>query len=439
VAPPRVAVITTVLIFSAQVVMAGVASLKNDLPLGAFALLAWALIAFGRKSTLYPAFCLCALAMLVGTKWTGVVLAAPLGLYLLWRCVRERMATLPALVAIVLCVPLLWWFSSAGDYISNYLRFGTPAPSPSWYANFSGGFAGLPGNLYRFVTTNFLDTFDPIAVGLDTFLKGQIWDAQVQATMHGKQIGYMAFNPSSTVATWGVAVLLVTGCCVAVLFSRTAPASIKIAAATALFYAGVLLFTFNYNTWINRYFIPAYVLGLLPTATCLAKLKIGRIAQLGAFAYMCFVSLHVLLFDYERNLVTTWVRSNDTKSSFVMEPFYAFSHLLDRDRLYFLGSRDNAEVYEAVRAAVDEGEGLAIFNGARGGDVPFLYPFIMRRDAANTFVINERYGQAWSHALCADVSYVLAYKARLTDPSYKKIYDFRERGETTLYERTGAC
>ena len=435
---PRIALAALYLVGICQPILVGATALKNGLALGVFALAAWYLIFYLPKSPCYPAACGLALAALVGTKWHGFLLAAPLGLCRLWQLAIGRRWSWPGLWVLACSLPALWVVASGEVYVDNLRHEGSLFPRPAFAEEAP---PSLPANLYRFAVTSALETFEvPIALA-DRKLRGAIWPRLQELTGGSKAWDY-ALLPSPLLSVYGITILLVIGACAASLFRRSCPRPVKAGAVIALVYLVLCLAVLRHLNSQNRYSIPTYVLGLLPAAYVAFDLGILRAARgrrllrLALAAYLVLTSGHVLLLTAEKPLLSLWVYKARDREYVRVESI--LSRFWDREALYLESWKGYRETFDFVRSRILPSDGLLVINRAAGNDAPYLYPFIMHRAAANTRVVSDRAGCRLDPDFPATFQYVLVYRGELGDPRYQIVHDYGgpgHPGRMLIYRR----
>jgi hypothetical protein len=413
-------------------ILLAMTSLKNDLALGCFAVLAWYCIFIRPNSVTYLAFSLLALCALVGTKWHGLFIVLPLGVGLVFQLIRTRRPDIKAIAVALLMSPSYWLVSSAGVYFDNLSRYGSPTPVPTYLRGQMVPLSHLPLNIYQFMSSTFMDTFDIPLYLIDSHLQWKIWSYLEEITAGGRGHGY-AFVVNSCVGGFGILLLFVLGSAVHSLVRRKDPLAVRAAAATALCYTILVLASIEYSSWINRYFLPSFMLGLIPAVRLVERLKLPRFAVPFIITYAFVMSLQALLLNQEKFLVPV---TNYTLDGFHYKYPAIYHDLLKRDRLYFNVWSGYVHIYEELSKEVQPSDGLIVYNPSVGGEnPPFLYPLIKDRSPANTRVINVRNGGQWDASLCPDFRYVLVYKGRLDDPHYEEVYSYDGDREMNLYRR----
>jgi hypothetical protein len=419
-------------ILTAQPILLAAASLKNDLAVGAFAFAAWWWIATQRRSAAYLPVSLLLFCALAGTKWQGAFAILPLSVFLLIRLCKTHRPSMLSLLLCVLCLPVFYLVSSADVYLANILYSQTPTPTPAWLAGQTHGLSELPVNLARFLVATVEDTFDLPFYFIDINSGWHIWPWLTYLSFGGKFYDYTVLTNSQHMSIFGLPLIVVMACSIFILLQRHQPLSVYAAAGTCLVYTLLILIFVRYDTWINRYFIPSFLLGLIPTCRLLGKSK-WRVPILWILMIFGLInSLQTLFLDEERLLVPFTQRFADGHF-YENDPIY--SRLLDRDNLYFEDWSGYWSIYQFFKSEVHVSDSLLFLNKATGGDVPFIYPFLRDREASNTRIINERYGKTWNHAFTDQFEYVMVYRGSLPDPSYDEIYSYPGGNDINIYRR----
>ena len=416
-------------------ILVAVTSFKNDLPVACFAVLAWYALFIRRNSSTYLPLGMLALAALAGTKWHGFFVIVPFGIGFLWQLCRTHRPDKTALFLAALAVPLCWIASSGQVYVDNFRQFGTPFPRPAWLTGQTLGWHHLPVNLYKFISSTFIDTFDVPLYLIDKQIGWKIWPNIEALTLHGKVYNY-AFLINSEFSAFGLVLLFALGCSAFILFRRKESFAVKMAGAGALAYALLVLCFIDYSSWTNRYFIAAYMLGLIPTVRLLGRMAFSKTIIMLAATYALLLSLQAVLLNQDKLLKGLhW--SMPAGQSYNMSPIWR--DFFKRDRLYFHVWGGYANIYDELQKDVQVSDSLVFINTAKDGQVPFLYPLIKDRAPANTRIINIRNGGAWDPSLCRDFRFVLIYKGAFGDPNYERIYAYDGENDMSLYRRKTAC
>jgi hypothetical protein len=387
-------------------ILLALTSLKNDLALGCFAVLAWYCICVRRNSVSYMAVGILSLCALIGTKWHGFFVLPPLGAVFLYQLIRTHRPDARAFAVTALMLPLYWYVSSANVYLDNLVHFHRLTPRPIWLASQTPHIKDVAINLYRFIVSSILDSFDVPFFLIDEHTGWKIWPVLQAISAGGKQYSY-AYIVNSEFSAFGISILFVLGVAVYSLCRSKDTPAVKCAAAAALFYTCAVLCFVPYSSWTNRYFLTGYLLALIPAVQIAARLKASKKIVILILAYAGLMSLQALLMDQERRLVPM-TQSAPDGSRIPLSTIYG--DLRDRDRLYFEVWSGYVHIYEELQKDVQLSDGLVFVNEAKDGDVPFLYPLIKDRSPANTRIINLRNSMTWDPQLCWDFPYVLVYK-----------------------------
>ena len=416
---------------AAAPVLVGVTSAKNDLALALFAFLAWYAIHSLRPSAAwYPAVCLLASAALVGTKWFGLLVAPLLLGCLGWQLARERAITRRAVLVTLLALPALWWVSSAETYLDNLRYDGQLCPVPPIPDHLRMPPGGFARNAASFAVNNALETFEvPLYVADYKYLDGRLWPHLKRLTFDGKAYTY-AVAPHSHIAAFGFPMLLVVGACVVAVVRRGVPGPVRASAAVALVYLVCCFESFAYSTWVNRYFLVTYVMGLLPLAHLTAAWRPGRAVRLLLAGWVAFVCYQSLAWNMEKPLVKRNLYYANVNQRY--EKPSIFPRLADRDRLYYVVWTGHEYVHDYLRANVAPADPLLIVNRYARDGVPFLYPHLKDRRPENTLIVSDRFGQAPPPGFEDRFEFVMVFDGGLANPRYAEAYRF---ADVVIYRR----
>jgi hypothetical protein len=424
----RVAGIALVLLFSAQAFVANISTLKNDLGLALIAFLCWFAIYRIDHRDFYVPIVTLLLCALVGTKWHGFIVAGPLGACFLYETVRRRLFSPTAAVITLAALPVYVIASSLPVYAVNVLDYGTPFPRNA-LNQYDPGFRTLLRNTFTIVGLSVIDTFTIPIYYLDNFLHGRLFTKIDQLFPGGKLQGF-AIMPSTIINVWGYVLPLQFGACVLVALRRDFDRSLRTAAGIALLFFVVVEWQSINNDLFNRYLLTTFVLGLLPTAHLIARFRLPHAAAYLAIGYMVIVSAHAMLMHHERPLVPLRVFYPKSPVS-IQEWPSIWTNIRDRELLQFGMWSGYRMAFIEFRNRVKISDGLTIINGGDDVRVPFLYPFIARREPANTRIVNLR-GKA---APPVRTHFILTFAYKLTDPLYRDISAPLNQSELGLYER----
>ena len=426
---PPVAAISLFLIFICQPLIIGATAQKTDLPLALFTFLAWYMIFYLPDSPAYPALCILPLCALVGTKWHGFLLAGVLFTVLIYQVIKRRLFSYSMMLFMVLFIPIYWYFSSADVYIQNLWRFGTLFPSPD-YLSYSR--SGYLYNIYSFFATTLQETLELPLYFLDTQLGGVLWSGMTRLPGIHKGWSYTIL-PNSELSVFGAPLLVVIGACVLSLRRRDLPFSIRASAATALIYLVGTLAVCQYSSIWNRYFLPTYVMGILPLAYQIKDIRWHRLARLALVSYLFVSSAHALLLNQEKRLISFPVYS-PTSDQFIDYPSI-FPDFFDRDALYFHVWSGHLDVYDYQREHILLSDSLLFINRADPETPPFLYPFIKDRHPANTRLINDRSDNLLAPEAAGDFKYLMVYKGSYEDARFEMVYQYGGGFQMEIYKR----
>lgn len=428
---PPVCFFIIILIFSCQPLLLGSTSLKNDMSLGIFALLGWYIIFYCRNKIWFLTLSTLMVSALIGTKYHGFLLAFLLLIPLIYITYKEHLLTRTSLLLWVLFFPVFFWVSSAKIYIDNWLNYGSIMPRPDYLNPVD---ISIFTNIYKFVVVNLFQTFDIPAYLSDVYTHSSILAWEKQISLIAKE-DLAILRPSPTLSAFGIIILIVIALDIFVIIRPKFSLATKTLALIAIVYLLVLLTQFSYSNWISRYFLPTYILSILPAAEALnqlpfktwfSKLWVKRLLII----YAILVSLHCFLFTAEKNLLG--LRVVDLNTGIASHYSSIWSKFTDRDALYFHSQDGYLEIYEYFRKNISLSDSLLIINNATGNDSPFIYPFIKNRQASNTSVLNTRYGGSYE-SLLGNYQYIMIYKGTVKSPHYKDVFNYN-KGETIIYK-----
>jgi len=422
---PRLRIAWLILVFACQPILATCASMKNDLALGVFAFLAWFVIARLKSRTWYLPVCCILLATLIGTKWHGFALAGVLGAIMLYRACRERLFTSAAPIALGLALPIVWIVGSGDVYFRNWQRDGRIMPKPEWLSPWK---VKPRQNLRNFVRVSALETLDLPAYFVDRAYDGKLYK-WVRDVTRGTKERFFILMPSSDFTAFGGIILVVLLADIYVLcrFRRFSFAT-RASAFAALVYFAALIWLLRYNNWINRYFLPAYILSIVPAAEALAgafRIRLVRAVGLGCAVV---VSMQSLLFHLERNLIDVRTPDWPNQTSILRD-------LGDRDRMYYHVWRGYWDIHQFMRDNVRATDSLLFLNKCEPHGAPFLYPLIKDRSPANTYAFNTRQGRRSYEHLLGRYDFVMVFRGTLDDPRYEPALLFPGVEEMNIYRR----
>ena len=413
-------------------VMVTVTAAKNDISLAWLGLLCWFWIYYSRpEKPWYLAGVMLLAAMMIGTKWHGLALAPMLAALAAVRAWRERAFGWPALLLLLVAAPLAWRVSSADVYLDNLRVEGKLCPTP----DFLNSQVNIPRNLWSFASNQALETLEVPFYCSDAYLHTKFWPRLKRWTMNGKAWNYMVM-PYSDLAVFGWPMLAMIAGAIAALCSRQVPAPVRACAGLCLAYFAVLLVNFNYHTWINRYFLPVYVFGLVPSAYLAQRIALRGVCRWAFYAYLIFVSAQSTLLGGEKRLLPFNLFVAEDGQFVPYEPIFADK--LDRDALYFHLRSGHVPHYRICRERMKSHHQLLIVNSLPSQEVPFLYPFIRGRTGFNTRVVNLWHGQAVPDLQKFD--FVLAFPGK-QDPQQLDPQGFEllfENPSFACYERKAA-
>ena len=406
-------------------VIAAVTSAKNDVTLGLIGLLCWFWIYYSRpeKPWYLPGVLLLA-AMLVGTKWHGLALAPMLGGLAVVRAWRERAFGWPAFLLLLVALPLAWRVSSADVYLENLQHEGSICPTPD-FLNYK---VGIRRNLWVFGVNNVLETFEVPFYCSDAYLHTKMWPRLQRWTKTGKAWNYLIL-PNADLSVFGLPMLLVIAGAAAALLMRQLPTPVRACALVSLVYCAVLLLCLNYTAWINRYFLPTYLFGLIPSAYLAQRVTLKGLWKWAFYSYLMFVSAHATFFHQQKRLVPfdMYVANDGVFNHYKS----IFADKFDRDALYFHLATGHLQPYQLCRERMKSHHNLLVVNSFKDNNVPFLYPFIRGRTGYNTRIVNLWNGQTVPGDL-RKFDFVMSFGETLDPQGFEPL--FRDKN-ISLYER----
>jgi hypothetical protein len=406
-------------------VLATVTSAKNDVTLGLIGLLCWFWIYYAdvERPWYLPVAMLLA-AALVGTKWHGLVLAPAFGFMAGIRVVRERALRWAPILLSITALPFAWYVSSADVYLENLQHEGAICPPP----DFLKQPVRVGRNVWSFGTNQVLETFEIPFYCADAYLHTKMWPLLKRVTKGGKAWNYTVM-PNSQLAVFGLPLLLTLAASLAALCIRRVPSHVRACALLSVYYCAVLLTCFDYSTWINRYFLPTYLFGLVAAAFLTQRIALRGICKPAFYAYLIFVSLQSALLNAEKRVFSfnMYIADADRFESYAT----IFAHKFDRDALYFHIWTGYLPPYRIWQERVHSHNRVLIVNTKTGNDVPFLYPFVRGRSGYNTRVVNLRRGQAIPSEL-QEFDFILAFPGDFSPPGFTALF---QHPEIVLYER----
>ena len=392
-------------------VLVAVTSAKNDITVGLFGLLCWFWIYYAKpERAWYLTGVLLLVSMLVGTKWHGLALAPMFAALAALRIWRERALTWSAVCLLLVAAPLAWRLSSADVYFENLQREGSICPSPAYVQQD----VNVPRNLWAFASNQVLETFEVPFYLADAYLHTDFWSL-LQRLTKGAKLWTYAILPNSHVAAFGAPLLLVILASFHSLLTLKTPPAIRASAFLAIAYGVLILERFDYTTGLNRYFLPCYLFGLVPAAHLLQQKTLRGIWRWAFYSYMVVVSAHAILFNQEKQLAPLNVYNPESRQFFYYPTIFVDG--LDRDSLYCQVWSGYKPIYKQFRDRVKSHHQLLIVNSMTNGRVPFIYPFIRGRSAANTRVVNARAGQSPPRNL-QRFDFVVAFWGEFNEPGF---------------------
>lgn len=438
-------------IFSCQTLLLNSTAIKYDFPSGIIAFLSWLIICYYRNKTCYLSLCSLTIAILPGIKWTAIPLAVFLLIMMMFTIYKERLINREAIILFCLCLPLYWLLSSGDVYLNNILQYGSLTPRllvDVWGQSNSINFFK---NLWGFVISSFLSTFTLPAYIIDSILH-----TKLIVFLNGLSGGIVNSNvhsivtPAAGANRTGILMLILLLLDFVCLASPKFSFPIKNLALIAIAYTIILLLKIPYTTDLYcRYFLPTYILSIVPASTTLASLSSPKFLSTKIFKhwlmlYAFLVSLHCLLLSQERNLIDFTV-VDVTNSDY---PTVRYESLFDydRDQLYFMGWRGYLNIYQFTREHIFPSDSLLYINTVSGHQSdasgiespPFLYPFIKDRYPANTRIINTRSSFEDYNDLLGKYDYVMVYKGQIEHPLYDRVFEYGGPFAVNIYKLKGS-
>ncbi|HVX10308.1 MAG TPA: hypothetical protein VHC22_03965 [Pirellulales bacterium] len=424
--PSRMAVRIVLGLAACSPVLLNITSAKNDVTVALLAFLGWLWIFYANpKAAWYPAGGLLLAAMIVGTKWHGLLLA-PLLLVLLGIEVVKARNFRPATWALVLgSLPLAWFVSSADVYLQNRLIDGAFCPVPQCMHQE----IDVRRNIVAFASNSLLETLEVPFYVADTRLHGKLWQWLMRVTLGSKCWTY-AIMPTTHICVYGVTILIVIASAGIAACAPRTPWPVRAAALLSIVYCAAMLSRFYYCDLVNRYFLTTYIVGLVPCSYLAQFVPRTRALRWAFYAYLVFVSLQSVLLNQEKRLLpfTRYVAFEDRFER--LAPLY--HNLFDREALQFHLWEGHLFPYRVLRQFVREEERLLIVNcHTNGVDGPFLYPFLEGRTGKNTRIVNLRFGQTVPRDAAQQFDYMLVFKGRRGDADFVPLY---EDPEVSIYQ-----
>jgi len=424
----KISKIAIVILFSTQLVVISIDSLKNDLALGIFMFIAWVLICRTKYNKVYFALSLLPLCMMAGTKWFGLIMAIPFGIILIIRLLKENKRPYPDILFALALTPLYLYLSSAKVYFQNFLQYGTPFPVIPELQSSYAGFDGLFKNLFDLLRFGVLDTFFLPFYLLDNHLKTNLWSF-FYAPAKIFPLGY-SFMPSAIAGVYGITIVIVVICSILAVFSKKEDWSIRISGGLAIINIIIVLFSVNYSQFFARYMLSGFILGVIPTASIIARMRLSPWMSKSAFVYMIIISMHALLFAHERPLVNFTYINQNTGSSMI--PMTVWARIKDPDMLYFGMWSGYWDIYKIYRKTVHKSDSMIILVGGDKGSPPFLFPFVKDRDGANTRIVDLARGAKFPNNI-SDYEYIFSYESPIKSSAFTLFYSYGK--EVQLYKK----
>jgi hypothetical protein len=424
--PARQAAWGILLLFFCPAILMTMTTAKNDISLGLLGFLAWYVISYWKTSWFYVAASVALIAMLVGTKWHGVVLAGILSLYLAYALFSQKEGKLKKILIALPFTPLYVYFSSLTVYLANYRDYGSLMPRPAYLERHTD----ILLNFRNFAVSQVLDTIEaPLSI-IQLLVKGSIGPL----TYGFGKVDRSILIGASDFTTCGILLLLVLLASGIVLFKKNSTTALRVAAFLCLFYCVLITCLFPYFTFVNRYYLAAYILGIAP-AISLCRHWAPRQYSGWLFAFFLIFSSYAVLTNGEKRLVQLKAVENGDITRY--KPMY--TRLPDRDALYFNVWTGYQNIFDFMQSHITQNQSLLIINSAQGGDVPFLYPLIKDRLATNTQIINtHNHPNTPLNTQSFNADFILAYRPAPDLPHYKQVYQYYGSagcGEVCIYQR----
>ena len=420
--------IAIIILFSTQLVVISIDSLKNDLALGIFMFMAWAMICRAKYNKFYFMLSLIPLCLMAGTKWFGLIMSIPFGIILLIRLFKENKYPYFDMLLALTLFPLYIYLSSAGVYFHNFIQYGTPFPVIPELQSSYAGFKGFFRNLIDLLWFGILDTFFLPFYLLDNYLKTNLWSF-FYASAHIFPLGY-SFMPSAISGVYGITMVIVVVCSIVAIFSKKEHWSIRVSGALSIINIAIVMYSVNYSQFFARYMLSGFILGVIPAAIIISHLRIPRWISRLAITYMVIISIHALLFGHERPLIRFTYTNQNTGSSWV--PMTVWARMKDPDMLYFGMWSGYWDIYKTYRSTIHKSDSLLILVGGDKGSPPFLFPFLKDRDGSNTRIVDIARGVKFPKDL-SDYKYIFSYYLPIQNPDFQPFYSYGK--EVRLYKR----
>jgi hypothetical protein len=418
--------------------------LKNDISLAIVTFITFFLIFRINNATFYLPILVLGISIMMGIKWHGFITAFLLLIPGLFKLIKYRLINAKAVLSLTLITPIVYWFSSADVYLSNLLNEGSLTPRPDYL--FQSTNIDFFSNLWWFFYTNLILTFSIPIILFDNLFNTNLWGrinfASIQNTIM-LNFKHQIFFPDSITTSFGIGIFVLLIVNFIVIINSRFSLYSKSSAMVSFFYTLILLFTLRYSTWSNRYFILSYIMSIIPASEFLYKRPLfsknfNHVLKKTIIVYAILVSLHALLLNREKPLVSIKIpvglQGANAQKEFV-EISSIWENFTDRDTLYFSSSLGYRKIYDFFRENIGRSDSLLFINKAQGGDAPYIYPFIKDREAANTRVINTRYGGSFEDLL-GKFDFIAIYrddKLLERDNRYELVYSYNEVNEFNIY------
>jgi hypothetical protein len=408
--PAKQAAWGLILLFFCPAILLTLSAAKNDISLGLLAFLAWYAISYLKDSAFYAVISLSLIAMLIGTKWHGIVLAGFFMLYLGYQIAGQKQAGLKKLLIAVPFIPFYALFGSFDVYWANYTDFGSLMPRPSYLHRD----VHLLTNISDLVVSLIIDTIEAPLHLIEYAVRGSISEFDYGFGKASRSLLVAA----SDFTTCGVLLLVVVVASGIALITKRVVAPYRVAAAACLLYCAVITYIFPYNTFINRYYIPAYILGIIPLASFCKNIAPKSYQWLLMIFFLVFSSYAVIC-NSEKRLLPMKITVDGHIER--LKPIYP--DLLERDSLYFNLWKGYKLVFNFMQTHIKPYQSLVIVNFSQNGNAPFIYPLIKDRAAANTGIINTRYLKTNDTLKDIHADFVMTFAEPIHLDKYQLIYD----------------
>jgi hypothetical protein len=411
------------LLFSVQPIAAALTSLKNDLTVGTLAMIVTLTVFRMRPSIWYAGACFGGIALLIGTKWHGVIVALPILLALLYRLSTSHRPKTASILLLIGSIPLFGIFSSADRYWENYQQTGSFFPHMDAVQYLGHGPRPILANVWRLVSCTAIDTFSLPLYFLNVATDGGTWSFVHWLTLGGQDLNFV-IGPNSTHSVFGFPLLLVLIADIWAIRAAGLALEVRALGITSLFYCVIVTSMSQYIGFAPRYYIASYITGVIPLAHLLASLRPSAAALLKVtlLAYMFVELTQTLVLDPERPLVGYPVSVRTGTASVDYYQASIWRNIFKREELYFQIWPGYLPAYRYFAENVLRSDSVLFLNCGRNQDVPFIYPFLRLREQANTaFYRCDDQGSERTFVQQHPFAFVVAYKYRVEDPRYSAV------------------